>query len=102
METGTKMLKGVFWLIGMLMVAILLYNLFFHGGIGGNNAITFLCRNIEAPIAESYYETTLYPSVNSNSSATNGLGITVGNSTNFDVDEVDDASTVADYSTGWD
>ena len=25
----------------------------------------------------------------------------VGNSTNFDVDEVDDASTVADYSTGW-
>lgn len=98
---GTKVLKGVFWIVGMLLVAILLYNLFFRGGIGGDNAITFLCRNIEAPIAESYYETTLYPSVNSNSSATSGLGITVGDSTNFDADEVDDASVVADYSTGW-
>lgn len=67
-------IKGVFWIVGMCLAAMLLYILFF---VGDNSALNSACRSVETPIARSYYEVALHPSVNSSKSATDGLGITV-------------------------
>lgn len=96
---ATKYVKAVFWIVGMCLAAMLLYNVFFDTDSG---ALTFACRSVETPIAQSYYETALYPSVNSNKAGADGLGITLNSGeTNFEVNDVDNASSISGYSTGW-
>lgn len=96
---ATKYVKSVFWIVGMCLAAMLLYILFF---VGDRSALNYVCHSVETPIAQSYYETALYPSVNSNKSASDGLNITINDKeTDFGTNDVDDASAVAGHSTGW-
>lgn len=94
-----KVLKGVFWIAGMCLMAMLLYRLFF---VGDNSVISTVCRNVELPISQYYYDATLYPSVHCKEGIAESMGITTRNGvSNLDTVDIDDSSVVADYSTGW-
>lgn len=95
----TKLVKGVFWIVGMCVAAMLLYVLLF---VGDNSALRHACRAVETPMSQTYYEMALYPSVHETEGLASSLGYAVdGSSTDFSLNEPDTASANADYSTGW-
>lgn len=89
-----KFVKSIFWIVGMCLAAMLLYQLFF---VGDNSAINQACRMIETPISKAYYDDVLYPSMASNKGVVESLGGSMTITTELQNDYI----LGGDYSTGW-
>lgn len=87
-------IKGVFWIVGMCLAAMLLYQLFF---VGDNSAINYACRMVETPIAEAYYDEVLSPSILSSKGTVESLGGTVTQSSELALGHISGGK----HSTGW-
>lgn len=104
----TNMVKHVFQIVGAVLTAMLLYQLFF--GVD-DNALKFACEKIEEPISFYYYAYSYYPSVHNLDGISRSLNPTHYVSSNvtmletsdaFDINKnTDNSSSIATYSQGW-
>lgn len=94
-----SLVKNVFTIIAGVLLASLLYIIFF---VGENSAIATVCRAVEKPVAKYYYDVALYPSVHVDEGLAASLGVTVYAGSDYSGStSKDNASTEAGYSTGW-
>ena len=101
-----KTVASVFYIVGAVLLAMLLYQLFFGTT---NSALSFACNSVETPISFYYYEYAYYPSVHSLDGVSQSLGLTINDkvsdlqaSSSTDKDtNTDNASAKALYSTDW-
>ena len=94
-----SLVKNSFTIVAAVLLATLLYIIFF---VGDNSAIATVCGAIEKPVAEYYYDVALYPSVHADEGLASSLGVTVYDSSDFSGStSKDNADTQAGYSTGW-
>ena len=94
----------IFMLLLVLLATLLIYHVLF---VGDNSAVNTMCRSVEVPLARYYYRYTETLSTRSTEAIASDLGYTVFwsetnlNSSGATGGEVDSASGVAQYSTGW-
>lgn len=94
--------KHVFAIVAAVVLAMLTYQVLY----GGNrNATRFMCDAARTPMASYYYEYVYYPSVHETEGIAGDLGYSIS-ATATDLSthsgaEIDDADSVAKYSTGW-
>lgn len=98
------LIKNAFLIVAAMVLAILLYFLFF----ASDNSVTrYMCRMVEKPIAKYYYDYGYIPSV----TLRVGLTSSLSSSYSFDYNDIetnlagsastDNTSDVALYSSGW-
>ena len=98
MDGLNGVVKNVFVLIAGVVLASLLYVLFF---VGENSALAQVCGAVERPVATFYNDYALHPSVYNDNLVDQSLGITNG-ALRGDLSSADPSNTSsADYSTGW-
>lgn len=91
--------RDVFIVVASMLIAVLLYTLFF---VGDNCAMVHICNAIERPVAKYYNDMALYPSVHADEGLAESLGVTFADGNDFDGSaSKDNASSASTYSTGW-
>ncbi len=103
-----KTTKFVFEIVGAMLLAMLLYQVFFGKD---NSALRYACEQVEKPISFYYYQYSFYPSAHN----LDGISISLRPSqikifdvTNLDTNSctdtlhnTDNVSSCANYTTGW-
>lgn len=103
-----KTTKFVFEIVGAVLLAMLLYQLFFGTT---NSALRYACESVETPISFYYYQYAYYPSAHN----MDGISVSLNPSRimAYDVTDLqtssatdqlhntDNVSSCASYSTGW-
>ncbi len=79
-DTSIDLIKGVFITIGMVTLAMILYQLFFGKQ---NSALYVACYNVEKAVSNYYYAYCFYPSAHMIEGVSNSLGVTVNSDTNL-------------------
>lgn len=92
--------KHVFAIIATVVLAMLLYILFF---VGDNSATMHASRAAETPLSNYYYSYVYYPAVHTNDGVAAALGYSSLNGVTDlgDTANVDDATGACAYTTGW-
>lgn len=97
----TNLVKNVFMIVGAVLLAMLLYVLFF---VGDNSALSQACRYIQKPISFSYYMYSYYPNAHSKDGLDNALGADTASYdsvSDLASSDTSNSSDVAMYTTGW-
>ena len=81
-EMSLGLVKSVFYLVAVVLLAMLLYQLFF--GVD-DNALRYACNSMETAIANYYYAYCFYPTahINDGVSSSSPLNVTVYNNTDL-------------------
>ena len=102
---GNSLVKKVFYLVGMLVVAMLLYSLFF---VGDDSGVRFVYNNLRQPLGRYYYDYCYKIGSSKTKDADNSLGIeeninrnNLENDADASFDEIDPSKAYRAYSTGW-
>lgn len=94
----------VFLVLVMLLITLLIYIILF---VGDNSAVNMMCRSMEVPLSRYYYLYTSSVSARTTEGIASDLGYSVYwvetdlSSAGATGGEVDSASGVCKYSTGW-
>lgn len=103
-----SMVKHVFQIVGAVLLAMILYQLFF--GVN-DSALKYACEKIEEPISFYYYAYSYYPSAHNLDGVTRSLDPThyesysttmlETNSLYGNTKNTDNSSVISTYSQGW-